>query len=335
MILYIGNKLVSKERNASGIDTLSTLLRSEGYKVRAVSRIQWKLGRLISMILNVVWFHRKISYVLIDTYSTKNFYYAYIISRLCSLFKLKYIPILRGGNLPDRMSRSPKMSHRIFANSYKNIAPSNYLKATTEKNGFHAEFIPNVIEIEKYEFHERGISVPRLLYVRAFASIYNPEMAIRVLAKILKEYPTAKLCMIGPVKDASFESCKNLVEEMEITDHVEFTGKLSKEEWHKKSRDYNIFINTTNIDNTPISVMEAMALGLPVVSTNVGGLPFLIENGKTGLLVNRNDVDQMFDSVIVLLNDDKLKNTIVQNAREIVTNFDWNTVSKLWNKILT
>lgn len=335
MILYIGNKLVSKERNASGIDTLSTLLRSEGYKVRAVSSIQLKLGRLISMILNVVWFHRKISYVLIDTYSTKNFYYAYIISRLCGLFKLKYIPILRGGNLPDRISRSPKMSHRIFANSYKNIAPSNYLKATFEKNGFHAEFIPNVIEIEKYEFHERGISVPQLLYVRAFASIYNPEMAIHVLTKILKVYPTAKLCMIGPVKDASFESCKNLVEEMQITDHVEFTGKLSKEEWHKKSRDYNIFINTTTIDNTPISVMEAMALGLPVVSTNVGGLPYLIENGKTGLLVNRNDVDQMFDSVVALLNDDKLKNTIVQNAREMVTNFDWNTVSKLWNKILT
>ena len=66
---------------------------------------------------------------------------------------------------------------------------------------------------------------------------------------------------------------------------MNFTGKLSKQEWRDLSKDYNVFINTTNFDNTPVSVIEAMALGIPVVSTNVGGLPFLITDKVDGVLV--------------------------------------------------
>lgn len=334
MILYIGNKLVSKDRNASGIDTLSALLVNEGYTVRSVSSYKNKALRLLSMITNVIWFNRKISYVLIDTYSTTNFYYAYIISRLCKALRLKYIPILRGGNLPLRLDRSLKKAKAIFNNSYKNIAPSNYLKSEFEKRGFSAEFVPNVIEVDKYTFKQRGISYPKLLYVRAFASIYNPEMAIHVLNEVVKKYPKACLCMVGPIKDNSFESCKKLVKDLQLEDKVEFTGKLSKEDWYKKAQDYNMFINTTNIDNTPVSVMEAMALGLPVISTNVGGVPFLIENEITGLLVDKNNQEQMINAICQLSNSKELTTAITKNARKQVETFDWAIVRKLWNKIL-
>ena len=334
MLLYIGNKLVSKERNASGIDTLSALLRQEGYTVRAVSSYSIKLFRLVSMMWNVLWFSRKISYVLIDTYSTKNFYYAYVVSRLCFLLNLKYVPILRGGNLSYRLDNSPKMAKAIFSNSYKNVSPSNYLKSEFDKRGFSATYIPNVIEIKNYKFLERGISTPRLLYVRAFAGIYNPEMAIKVLNELSKTYTDASLCMIGPVKDESFERCKALVKRLNLEDKVEFTGKLSKSAWHKKAEEFNIFVNTTNIDNTPVSVMEAMALGLPVVSTNVGGVPYLINNNETGLLVDKGNVEQMVSAINKLIADNGLKSHLVKNARNQVEEFDWEVVRYQWKKLL-
>ena len=334
MLLYIGNKLVSKERNASGIDTLSALLRQEGYTVRAVSSYSIKLFRLVSMMWNVLWFSRKISYVLIDTYSTKNFYYAYVVSRLCFLLNLKYVPILRGGNLSYRLDNSPKMAKAIFSNSYKNVSPSNYLKSEFDKRGFSATYIPNVIEIKNYKFLERGISTPRLLYVRAFAGIYNPEMAIKVLNELSKTYTDASLCMIGPVKDESFERCKALVKRLNLEDKVEFTGKLSKSAWHKKAEEFNIFVNTTNIDNTPVSVMEAKALGLPVVSTNVGGVPYLINNNETGLLVDKGNVEQMVSAINKLIADNGLKSHLVKNARNQVEEFDWEVVRYQWKKLL-
>ena len=84
----------------------------------------------------------------------------------------------------------------------------------------------------------------------------------------------ATLAMIGPDVDGSLTKVKDLARKKNLD--VNFTGKLSKPEWINYSKDFNVFINTTNFDNTPVSVIEAMALGLPVVSTNVGGMPFLI-----------------------------------------------------------
>ena len=334
MILYIGNKLISKNKNVTGIVTLGRLLELEGYKIVSVSSLQNQFLRLLSMLWAIFKFRNKISHVLIDTYSTKNFYYAVMSSQLCRLFKLKYIPILRGGNLPNRLDVSPKSCKRVFSNSYKNVSPSNYLVAEFSKRGYKTTFIPNVIEINQYKFLERKIENPKLLYVRAFAKIYNPEMAVNVLNKLLETYPKATLCMIGPEKDNSLKSCKALVKKMQLENHVEFTGMLSKKQWHIKAKDYNIFINTTNIDNTPVSVMEAMALGLPVVSTNVGGIPYLIDNGVNGLLVDKNNSNAMVNAIIKICKNKDLAKTLAINARREVEQFDWGKVKHLWDKIL-
>ena len=112
-------------------------------------------------------------------------------------------------------------------------------------------------------------------------------MAIEVLKELKNTYPNAALCMVGPDKDGTQADVQQLIKRYQLHDSVEITGVLSKEDWHKKSEDFDIFINTTNVDNTPVSVIEAMALGLPVVSTNAGGLPYLINNGKDGILIEK------------------------------------------------
>ena len=331
-ILYIGNNLVKKTNYATSMDILSSLLKLEGFTIYKSSAKSNKILRLIEMCFAIIRYKNKVEYVLLDTYSTSNFYYALLTSQLCRLFRLKYLPILHGGNLPYRLKQNPKSSSLIFNNSFQNIAPSGYLKYEFEIKGYTTLLIPNVIPIANYTFKERKKITPKLLYVRAFASIYNPTMAIEVLKELKKIYPEAILCMIGPDKDGTLKDVKHLINTYDLQDSVEITGVLPKKEWHEKSKDFDIFINTTNVDNTPISVIEAMALGLPVVSTNVGGLPYLISNNIDGVLVDKEQPLLMANEIHKII--EKNKSSFAKKARSKVENFDWSVVKNEWLKLL-
>ncbi len=334
MILYIGNNIRSKTNNVTYMVNLSNLLKDEGYELLMTSSKKNQLLRILDMLLNIVKYRKSIRYILIDTYSTRNFYYALACSQLARVFKLKYIPILHGGNLPSRLKNSSKLCDLIFNHSYQNVAPSNYLKNAFEKKGYETIFIPNVLEINNYKFKKRAEFTPRLLYVRAFDKIYNPQMAVYVLSELLKKNPSAKLCMVGPDKDGSLQECKDLALSLNVNESIEFKGLLSKVQWHKLSEEFDVFINTTNLDNTPISVMEAMALGLPVVSTNVGGIPYLIDDNVTGLLVSSNDIEGMTFAIDNIILNTVSTQQLILNARKKVESFDWSHVKQSWIDVL-
>ena len=331
-ILYIGNKLNSTKTNATSIEVLGRLLENEKYTITYSSSYQNKFVRFFDMIFSVIKSRSKVDVVLIDTYSTQNFYYALVVSQLCRFFKLKYIPILHGGNLPNRLKNNPKLSRLIFSKSYTNVSPSLYLKKAFEDFGYsNTTYIPNAIEIEKYSFNNRSIQAPKILWVRSFNEIYNPQMAIRVLKNLKNDEIDASLCMVGP-DGGLLKEVKQLAEQLQV--NVKFTGKLTKAEWINLSKDYNVFINTTNFDNMPISVIEAMALGLPVVSTNVGGIPFLIKHEKQGVLVEQNNEQEMANAIKYLIDNKSKTEDIVKSARQNVEQFSWNNVKQLWFDVL-
>lgn len=332
-ILYIGNKLSSHGNTQTSIETLGSFLESEGYKVFYASSKNNIFMRMLHMIFKTIKHSKEIDYVLIDTYSTLNFWYAVIISQLCRLFSMKYIAKLHGGDLPKRLENSKFLCNLVFKNAFVNIAPSDYLyKAFYDKGFTNIKYIPNTIEIEKYSFSNKEFDFPRLLWVRSFAKIYNPILAVKVLIKVKEKYPTATLCMIGPKKDDSYDEAIQFAKDNNVK--VLITGKLSKEEWVDLSVNYNVFINTTHYDNTPVSVIEAMALGFPVVSTNVGGIPYLIENNKTGFLVNDNDLDGMVNSVENIFVEIDSTNLVISNALDAVKKFDWEIIKKEWIQLL-
>ncbi|MGV9003490.1 glycosyltransferase family 4 protein [Flavobacterium sp.] len=332
-ILYIGNKLSSHGNTVTSIETLGLFLEIEGYKVYYASSKNNIFIRMIHMIFKTIKHSKEIDYVLIDTYSTLNFWYAVIISQLCRLLNMKYIAKLHGGDLPKRLENSKVLCKLVFKNAYINIAPSDYLyNAFSEKGFTNIKYIPNTIEIDKYLFSNKQLDFPRLLWVRSFAKIYNPLLAVKVLIKVKEKYPNAILCMIGPKKDDSYDETIQFAKDNNV--EVLITGKLAKEEWVALSVNYNVFINTTHYDNTPVSVIEAMALGFPVVSTNVGGIPYLIENNKTGFLVDDNDVAGMVKNVENIFKDVQTTNFVIANAHELVKKFDWEIIKKEWIQLL-
>nr|WP_321228490.1 glycosyltransferase family 4 protein [uncultured Psychroserpens sp.] len=332
-VLYIGNKLQNKSSNLSSIHTLGLLLEDEGFTMYYASSKSNKILRLLDMMFTFFRRVYKVDIVLIDTYSTHNFYYALIISQLCRVFKVDYICSLNGGNLPARLEKHPKMSRMVFKNTKCNVSPSEYLMNSFKQYGYdNVRYIPNTLNIENYKLIEKDFSCPKLLWVRSFSRIYNPKLALKVLKQLKELYPNAVLCMVGPDSDGTLKKVKTLANKLDL--NIKFTGKLTKTEWIDLSKNYNIFINTTNFDNTPVSVIEAMALGLPVVSTNVGGMPFLINNSFNGVLVEPNDQDQMVEAIIEILNNDIKRDHIIKNARLKVEQFDWQKVKKRWTDIL-
>lgn len=332
-LLYIGNRLSKHGFTPTTIETLGLSFEQEGYKLYYASSKKSKGIRFVDMLLKTFQFRNKADYVIIDTYSTSNFWYAFAVSQLSRILGLKYITILHGGDLPKRLEKNPALCAMIFNNSYKNVAPSKYLMHYFElANIKNLIYVPNTIEIKNYPFKIRENVAPKLLWVRSFAKIYNPQMAINVFDAIKKEYPQAALCMVGPEKDGSLEEAKKHAEKLGLT--VNFTGRLSKKEWVKLSENYDIFLNTTRFDNTPVSVIEAMALGLPVITTNVGGIPFLVENEKTAILVNDGDEKKMTEQIKYLIKNSHSAKSLSQNSRELAEKFDWNDIKSSWAKIL-
>ena len=332
-ILCIGNNLVKHGNTATSIVVMGEMFEREGYVVYYASSKQHKLLRMMDMILKTIRYGSKVDYVLIDTYSTYNFWYAFVVSQICILFEKPYIPILRGGDLPNRIKSSPKFSKLIFCNSLYNVAPSTYLFNIFDNLNYpNLKLIPNTIEIGNYNFLKRNELAPKILWVRSLSVIYNPKMAIDVLAILKTSFLEAELCMVGQEKDVRMNDLKEYADSLGV--NVTFTGKLSKTDWIKLSENYDIFINTTHFDNTPVSLIEALALGLPVVSTNVGGIPYLVRDKETALLVNDSDSQAMADAINELIKSPELAKELAANGRKLAEQFDWQIVKNHWKEIL-
>ena len=332
-LLYIGNKLSIHGNTSTSIETLGGFLEEEGYMIYYASSKQNKVLRLLDMLCTTIKVSSKVDYVLIDTYSTQNFWFAFLVSQLCRVLNLKYIAKLHGGDLPNRLKKSPYLCDLIFNHSFKITAPSLYLlKAFENKYSKNLLYVPNTINLSSYNYFLRDFNEPKILWVRSFSKIYNPKMAIHVASELKKHYPNVTLCMVGPDKENLVFSCKELAKKLNVD--VKFTGKLSKEEWIELSKEYNVFINTTHFDNTPISVIEAMALGLPVVSTNVGGIPYLLEDNLNAFLVNDNDTKGMVEAIKKIFSDKENTQKLIANSRDLVSEFDWKTVKHVWFEIL-
>jgi glycosyltransferase involved in cell wall biosynthesis len=138
--------------------------------------------------------------------------------------------------------------------------------------------------------------------------------------------------MVGPDKDGSLIECKKKAKALNLP--IVFTGKLEKEQWIDLSESCDLFINTSKLDNMPVSVIEAMALGLPVISTNVGGIPYLIDNNVTGILVQPNNVEEFTAAIRTLMKDKYLTASLSENARRKVEAFDWQQVKGSWLSVL-
>ncbi|GAB1472144.1 hypothetical protein MASR2M66_30220 [Chloroflexota bacterium] len=300
------------------------------------SREVGRLAKLKDMVFTI-WLRRsdyKIAHV--EVYSGLAFYLAEIICLALKVAKKPYLLTLHGGNLPNFSQRWPGRVHRLLQSAVAVITPSRFLYEQMKPYRTQMVLLPNPLNLSAYRFQERSQFRPSLIWLRAFHHIYNPALAIKTAVLLVSELPELTLTMIGPDKgDGSLQSTIALADKLGMSERLQLPGRVTKQDVPTWLQHGDIFINTTNIDNTPVSVLEAMACGLCVVSTNVGGIPYLLEDGKDALLVPPDDPDAMASAIRRILTEPGLAERLSLNARKKAEQFDWSLILPQWEALFS
>lgn len=206
------------------------------------------------------------------------------------------------------------------------LVPSKFLRDVFKKYGIDTEIIPSFIETDKFKYRERKTIKPNFLFARHLEETYNPIMVIRAFRIIKEKIPEAKLKIIG--SGVMEDRLKSLVEELNLGDDIDFIGRVDFETFREAFNTADIFLNTSSVDNMPLTLIEASVCGLPIISTNAGGIPLLIRNSVNGLLVNINDHVKMAEYAIFLLQNPEKACELGRNARRNANKFSWQYVKE-------
>jgi len=165
--------------------------------------------------------------------------------------------------------------------------------------------------------------------------MYNPSLGPEALARLIRDFPDAALTMVGPDKgDGSLEDVLAAAARLGVADRLRVVRGVPRDQVGAFLAEADVFLNTTNVDNTPVSVMEAMACGLCVVSTDVGGLPDLIERERDGVLVPPGDPEAMAAAVRRILADPGLASRLSANALAKADSWEWSALLPRWEALI-
>lgn len=237
----------------------------------------------------------------------------------------------RSGEAEDHLRRwrTAVPTIRMFD---KIVVPSGYLVDVFAKFGLEAEAIFNFVDTKRFAFRERKPLRPVFLSNRNFEAHYNVGCTLRAFKIIQQSIPEAKLNVIGDGPDR--EDLKRLSGELELN-NVEFRGAVQPTDMPAIYDEADIYLNSSSIDNMPNSIIEAFSAGLPVVSTNAGGIPYIVEDGRTGLLVEIDDHASLAENALRLLTETDLATRIVSAARQEVLRYSWENVRDQWVRVYT
>jgi L-malate glycosyltransferase len=313
-------------------EKLSDLFMDTGYRVISVSDSPNRYVRFADITSALVRHGHDIDIMMLQVFSGPSFVVEDVASWLGKRFGHRIIMTLRGGAMPEFMARFPKWTKRVLSRADAIIAPSEFLAQAIIPYGFRAEVISNVIDLPAYTYRHRSTIEPRLFWMRSFHEIYNPQMAIRVLTRVRSVIPQARLTMAGSDKGIE-KDVRQLADRLGLNGSVRFCGFLDMSKKLQEGAAADIYINTNRIDNMPVGVVEACAMGLPIVTTNVGGMPYLLKDGETALLVPDNDDQAMATAIIRLLQDRELASRLSASGRLLAERCSWETVRPKWEDL--
>jgi glycosyltransferase involved in cell wall biosynthesis len=245
--------------------------------------------------------------------------------RIAAYRRVPVVVNYRGGEAATFLRRSHRSVRNTMRRASKLIVPSGYLREVFAEHDMPAEVVPNVVDLRLFQPGERYGSAGHLVVMRNLEPIYDNETAIRALALVRKQAPQAHLTVAGVGPELA--RLESLAAELGLAGAVRFAGRLDRRQVAALYRAADIVLNPSTADNMPNSVLEALASGVPVVSTDVGGVPFLVEHGRSALLVPARDPEAMARAVISLLDDPERKRNLVAAGLARVRQFAWSEVS--------
>lgn len=233
----------------------------------------------------------------------------------------------RGGEADAFLSRSRRAVGASLARADALIVPSGFLEAVFGRHGFASRVVPNIINLERFSQAPAGQGAaagPRLLVARNLEPIYDNATALRAFAIVRAAQPQARLVIAGSgPQRAELEA---LAQDLGLGDSVNFTGRVDNQGMAQLYRNADMMLNCSLVDNMPNSVLESLACGVPVVSTNVGGVPYLVEDGRTALLVPPAAPELMAQAILRLWGQPELAASLREAGLRQVQQYTWHNV---------
>jgi len=251
--------------------------------------------------------------------------------------KLSRVPVVlsaRGGDAARFFRRYKYLVAPVLRRVDLVTTPSGFLqKAFIDAFGITPVIVPNIADLEQFPFRMRTTLRPRLIVTRTLEEIYNGACVIRAFALVRERFPQATLDVVGD--GTQREMLENLTQELGVEEGVTFHGRVDHARIRALYDDNDISVNASNVDNLPGTVLEAYACGLPIVSTRAGGIPYMVEDGVTGLLVDCNDCEALAARVIDLLEQPQLAQILITNGRREVEKYTADRVREILIPLLT
>ena len=335
-ILFVSSSFSLDGRTYRGISQrLADGLRADGFRIYTASNRRDSLSRVFDM-LRVIWrLRRTVDVVHIDTFGAKAFLWAELSATLLRRLNKPYILTLRGGSLPDVAKRLPRRMHRLLVGAAHITSPSAFMRDHFSHMQPDIEVIRNPLYLDRYPYRERREFAPRLIWLRAFHRIYDPLTPVRALAMLRQNVPDAIMTMIGPDKgDGTLQAVRQLIAELKLGEVIEIIEGIPNDEVGAYLNKHDLFINTSHIDNAPVTVTEALACGLCVISTPAGAIPEVLSNPTSGVIVPVDDPMTLADTIRKLLGDPERVHELSQHAGVAAQRYDSGPIFKRWGVIM-
>jgi len=236
----------------------------------------------------------------------------------------------RGGEASSFFVHAPGHVLRSLRAAELRVTPSDYLRRVFAEHGLDAEVIPNILDLVRFvpaPKRDFGLA-PQVLVARNLEPIYGLDTAIRAFLPVRAAFPGARLILAG--SGPQLAALRELSARLGLADAVHFPGRVPHEQMPRLYAESDLALNPSTVDNMPNSVLEAYASGLPVVSTDAGGVPDICGHEVEGLLVPVNDAEAMAAAMLRLLRDNGLRARLSAAGLRRSEAWGWQQVKEQW-----
>ncbi|MGE3818354.1 MAG: glycosyltransferase family 4 protein [Isosphaeraceae bacterium] len=313
-------------------ELLAERLAKRCRRVGVISRSRNPLLRLVQVAVHLLVLGPTYDVFCVQVYGRRALALEAVAILLGRLWRRHVVLYFHAGSLPERLSQRPWPAVGLYRLADRLAGPSEYMRAGLAPLGLDLRVIPNALDVAPYHFDSEKPPGPRLLWLRTFHPLYNPTLALRAFERIRRRVPGASLTMAGTDRGSAAE-VRRLAKAEDLT--VRFEGQISKSEVPALMAEHDVYLNTPQVDNMPVTVVEAMLSGLAVVSTRVGGIPHLVVDEGEALLVPDDDPEAMADAVVRILEEPDLWRRLRLAGREKAESFSFEKILPLWMEFLT
>jgi len=254
------------------------------------------------------------------------------ISRGCG------VPVVvnyRGGGAEPFLSGSALFVKPTLRRANTLVVPSEFLREVFGRFGMAARVVPNVIDAERFAPAQAGSDPartgPHVLIARNLEAVYDIESGLRAFKQVWDTLPAARLTVAGtgPERDR----LEAVARELGLEASARFVGRIETERMPAFFREADVMLNSSLADNMPISILESLASGVPVVTTNVGGIPYLVRHEETAQMVSPGDAGAMAAAILRLWSDRELWRRQSRAGLALASEYTWARVGERWAAI--